>query len=325
MTLPSVAAKASARPQGWVAKMIHPLADRGVGQAGSFVSKTFELSEVRGTETLAITAWGLYRASINGQRVGEDVLTPGWTNYDARLAVQEYDVADLLQVGTNTIEISLADGWFRSPLMWTGSGLANIWGDKVGALAELRAERLGQALIATDGSWLSGETKVRKSGIYYGETFDARVQPTSSHGVEVLSFDPSVLIAQECSPVRELPVLVPIKSRQDDQGRTVHDFGQNIGGYVAFTGRGAAGSQVLFEHAEILDKDGSFYNVNYRSAEARVEYTFAGEGREEYRPTFTFQGFRYVRVTISGDAAIEFITARPYRSRRPASPPPIRW
>jgi hypothetical protein len=106
MTLPRSGTSVSARPEGWLAQMIHPLADHGVGQAGSFVSKTFELSEVRGSETLAITAWGLYRASINGRRVGQDVLTPGWTNYDARLAVQEYDVADLLTVGTNTIEIS---------------------------------------------------------------------------------------------------------------------------------------------------------------------------------------------------------------------------
>ena len=81
MTLPVAAATASARPEGWAGKMIHPLADRGVGQAGSFVTKTFELNEVHGSETLAVTAWGLYRASINGQRVGSDVLTPGWTNF----------------------------------------------------------------------------------------------------------------------------------------------------------------------------------------------------------------------------------------------------
>lgn len=314
MTLPRVAASATARPESWVARMIHPLADQGVGQAGSFVTRTFDLDAVRGTETLAITAWGLYRASINGRRVGKDVLTPGWTNYDARLAVQEYDVAELLRVGTNTIEISLGDGWFRSPLMWTGSGLANIWGDRIGALAELRARRLGEPLVVTDGSWSSGETSVRKSGIYFGEIVDARVKSVADHGVAILDFNPAVLIAQECLPVRELPALEPVKSWRDAQGRTVYDFGQNIGGYVAFSGRGTAGAHVLFEHAEILDKDGSFYNVNFRSAEARVEYIFAGEGREDYRPTFTFQGFRYARATITGEATIEVIAAVPITS-----------
>ena len=70
MMLPLVAANAFARPEGRIAKMIQPLADRGVGQAGSFVFETFDLGAVRGTETLSVTAWGLYRASINGQRVG---------------------------------------------------------------------------------------------------------------------------------------------------------------------------------------------------------------------------------------------------------------
>lgn len=294
--------------------MIHPLSDRGVGQPGSFVTTRFELSEVLGTETLLITAWGLYRASINGKRVGAEVLSPGWTNYDARLALQDYNVASLLQVGENTIEISLADGWFRSPLMWTGNGLANIWGDKIGAFAELRVAPLGQVVVATDASWKSGETPVRKSGIYFGETYDARVVQDAAYGVEVLGFNANVLVAQECAPVVEMAPLPSIKSWKDDQGRTVYDFGQNIGGYVAFEGHGAAGAKVLFEHAEILDKSGAFYNVNYRSAQAVVEYTFSGQGREAYRPTFSFQGFRYARATITGEATIETIVAVPITS-----------
>ncbi len=314
MTLPRAAVSATARPQGWQARMIHPLADQGVGKAGSFVTTTFELGQVLGTETLAITAWGLYRASINGRRVGHDVLTPGWTNYDARLSVQEYDIADLLQVGSNTIEISLGDGWFRSPLMWTGSGLANVWGEKIGALAEIRAARLGEPLLVTDASWTSGESQVRKSGIYFGEIFDARVKLVADQGVEVLDFDPGVLVAQECAPVGEMPGLAAVRTWKDAQGRTVYDFGQNIGGYVAFSGHGASGATVLFEHAEILDKDGTFYNVNFRSAEALVQYVFAGDAAEQYRPAFTFQGFRYARATITGDATIESIVAVPITS-----------
>jgi alpha-L-rhamnosidase len=314
MTLPRSGANPFARPDGWIARMIHPLSDRGVGQPGSFVTTEFSLDQVIGTETLLITAWGLYRATINGQRVGRDVLTPGWTNYDARLAIQSYAVADLLRPGINTISISLGDGWFRSPLMWTGNGLPNVWGDKVGAFAELRTAPEGPVVVATDGTWKSGEIQVRKSGIYFGEIFDARVTPAADHGVAELAFNPMVLVAQECAPVQEMDALVPIKTWTDAQGRHVYDFGQNIGGYVAFSGQGAAGAQVRFEHAEVLDKDGAFYNVNYRSAEAVVEYTFAGQGIEHYRPTFTFQGFRYVRATVTGDAAIEHITAVPITS-----------
>ena len=294
--------------------MILPLSDQGVGKPGCFVTTSFDIAQVAGTETLLITAWGLYQASINGQKVGADVLTPGWTNYDARLAFQEYGVAHLLRAGTNTIEISLADGWFRSPLMWTGNGLANIWGDKIGAFAELRSAPEGEVLVATDGTWKSGETAVRKSGIYFGETYDARLVQQASHGVEVVDFDTHVLVAQECDPVKEMPGLQPVRSWVDGEGRTIFDFGQNIGGYVSMMGHGASGAKILFEHAEILDKDGAFYNVNFRSAEAVVEYTFAGQGRETYRPTFTFQGFRYARATITGDATIEAIEAVPITS-----------
>ena len=314
MTLPRLGANPFARPEGWVARMIHPLSDRGVGQAGSFVTTEFELLEVQGTETLLATAWGLYRAAINGRRVGVDVLTPGWTNYDARLAIQSYPVADLLRPGRNTITIWLGDGWFRSPLMWTGNGLANVWGDNVGAFAELRSRADGDVLAATDRTWKSGETPVRKSGIYFGEIFDARVTPVADQGVEEVAFSPAVLVAQECAPVREMPALPPVKSWADDEGRTVYDFGQNIGGYIAFSGAGAAGARVRFEHAEILDKDRQFYNVNYRSAEAVVEYTFAGTGVEHYRPTFTFQGFRYARATVTGGASIDEIAAVPITS-----------
>ncbi|MCR6634473.1 alpha-L-rhamnosidase [Devosia sp.] len=314
MTLPRSAANPFARPDGWTARMIHPLSDQGVGRAGSFVSTSFELADVQGSETLFVTAWGLYRASINGRRVGAEVLSPGWTNYDARLAIQEYAVADLLKPGTNVIEISLGDGWFRSPLMWTGNGLANIWGEKIGAFAELRRAPEGQVLLASDGTWRSGETAVRKSGIYFGETYDARVRSAETHGVEVVDFDQRVLVAQECAPVQELQALQSIHSWRDAEGRTVYDFGQNIGGYIAFAGHGDAGASVLFEHAEILDKDGNFYNVNFRSAEAVVEYTFAGQGTETYRPTFTFQGFRYARATISGTATIDAIEAIPITS-----------
>jgi alpha-L-rhamnosidase len=312
---PAATIAAAREKHVWIARMIHPESDPGVGGASPFVTRTFDLDAVTGSERLRITAFGLYRAFINGKRVGSDQLTPGWTNYDKRLAFQTYPVADLLQPGTNRIDIWLGDGWFRSPLMWTGSGLANVWGEKLGALAELRRGADGeQLLLATDESWSSGETPIRKSGIYFGEIRDDRVVPSATGGVSVLPLDTGTLIEQECLAVKELAALPAAKSWQDDEGRTVHDFGQNIGGYVQLTARGSAGTRILIEHAEILDKDGHFYNVNFRSAQAQLEFVLRGEGNERYCPTFTFQGFRYARVTVEGDASISDIVAIPITS-----------
>lgn len=298
----------------WVAQMIHPLSDQGVETPASFVSKDFDLSGVAGNETLRISALGLYRCFINGKRVGNDLLTPGWTSYDARLSYQSYAVADLLVPGKNHIEIWLADGWLRSQMMWGEHPIFNTWGDKIGAIAELRNGTDAAPLLITDASWQSGELPIRKSGIYFGEIFDARIPANVSAGTEALAFDTAILIPHETTPVRELAPLPVVKSWADAEGRTVYDFSQNMGGYVAFTVTGHAGATVSVEHAEVLDKDGAFYNGNYRTAAARIDYTLAGIGEEHYRPHFTFQGFRYARVTISGNAQITAIEAVPISS-----------
>ena len=105
-------------------------------------------------------------------------------------------------------------------------------------------------------------------------------------------------------------------SFKDAEQRTIYDFGQNTAGYVAFTVEGEAGAKVIVEHAEVLDKDGNFYNQNLRSAEARLEYVLKGGGAESYRPHFTFQGFRYARVTITGKAEIAVDRSRSRSPRR---------
>ena len=272
------------------------------------------MSALKGDETLRISALGLYICFINGQRVGRDILTPGWTSYETRLSYQTYDVSSLLVAGENTIEIWLADGWMRSQMMWGKAPILNTWGDQIAAIAELRSASDDALLLATDASWESGELPVQKSGIYFGELFDARIKPVVSAGSEAISFDVSRLVAHETTPVRELAVLNPVKRWTDAEGREVYDFGQNVGGYVAYTVRGSAGAKVTMEHAEVLDQDGVFYNGNYRTAAAMTEYTLAGTGEEKYRPLFTFQGYRYARVTIEGEAEVTSVVSVPISS-----------
>ncbi len=309
----AIPAKTTART--WTAEMIRPLADQGVEHPATFVARTFALDAITGSETLFISALGLYRAFLNGQRIGNDLLTPGWTNYDKRLSYQTYSVADLLVPGENRLEIWLGDGWLRSKLMWTHNPLYNTWGKHIGAIAELCAAPDSAPLLVTDASWESGELPIRKSGIYFGEIFDARIAPRVTAGTALLNgFDKGTLLAQEATPVRELPAIAVVKSWPDAEGRTVYDFGQNAAGNVALRVSGSAGARVIVEHGEVLDPDGQFYNGNYRGADARLEYTLAGTGEESYTPTFTFQGYRYVRVTIEGDARILDIVSVPISS-----------
>ncbi|HZY67511.1 MAG TPA: family 78 glycoside hydrolase catalytic domain, partial [Devosia sp.] len=304
----------SEKAAGWTAQMIRPLADKGVGTRAPFLRKTFTLSSRGGAGTLTISALGLYRAFLNGTRVGNDQLTPGWTVYTHRLSYQTYDVTDLLRDGENTVDIWLGDGWLRSQMGWKTQNSLNTWGSEIGAIAELTVG--GELVLATDTSWESGVLPILKSGIYFGEIYDAREETlTAGNGsAPVGDFDHGRLIPHETAAVQELEPFGVARSFSDSEGRTVYDFSQNIGGYVSFVVRGARGARVVVEHAEILDKDGQFYNVNYRTAEARIEYTLKGEGEERYTPTFTFFGFRYARVTIEGDATIVSIEAIPISS-----------
>jgi alpha-L-rhamnosidase len=309
---------AHASRRQWAAAMVRPLADEGVGKPASFLRQKFSVRTVTGSEVLRISAYGLYRCFINGQRVGEDLLTPGWTCYDKRLSYQIYPVAPLLKEGDNVIDIWLADGWFRSQLHWTSEAIYNTWGTHIAAIAEIRAGEREDApvLVKTDDTWKSGSLPVLRSGIYFGEIYDARregARPRQGSAV-IAEFDQATLVPHEVTPVRELAPLPVKESWTLGKGRTVYDFGQNNGGYAAFTVRGKRGARVIVEHSEILTPAGDLDNANYRSADARLEYVLKGEGEESYRPIFTFQGFRYARVRIKGEAEITSIVSVPITS-----------
>lgn len=311
MTAPAL----SATPSFLHAQMIQPGTDAGVGSPAPFLSTTFELTGQPEQDTqLSITALGLYRCFINGKRVGNDLLTPGWTAYDLRLSYQTYAVADLLQTGTNHIEIWLADGWLRSQMMWRDVALFNTWGDKLAAMAEIRTTD-NQVLVATSDRWKSGLTAIQKSGIYLGEHFDARAkQLEATQGVNVLEFDSSILVSHETTPVRELKPFKATSQWQDSHGRIIVDFGQNLAGYVRFTVEAQPGDQVLIEHSEIVGPNREFDNRNYRTAAAEIRYICKGVGAEQYQPHFTFMGYRYARVTLSGKAKLTSIESIPISS-----------
>lgn len=295
----------------WTARMISPKTDQGTGARSPFARGCFVLDHIPAKAVLRISALGLYRCFINRHRVGDDQLTPGWTCYNDRLSYQTYDVASLLKPGKNVVDVWLGDGWYRSSLLWAPVAMENIWGDTLGVIAEIIAD--DAVVLSTDTDWTAGLTPVLKNGIYFGEIYDAREEGGEATAACVLhpTFDPKVLIAHETNGVKELASLPSQRRFADEDGRTIHDFGQNCAGYVALEVRGKAGARVIVEHAEVLDQDGRFSNINMRSAAARIEYTLRGDGVERYRPMFTFQGFRYARVTVVGEAEVVSITSIP--------------
>ncbi|PRX10698.1 UNVERIFIED_ORG: alpha-L-rhamnosidase [Martelella mediterranea] len=298
----------------WQADMIAPTVDQGQGTRQSFVSASFTAS-AGARPKLFISALGLYRAFVNSKRVGDDLLTPGWTCYDDRIAYQAYDLSDLVEEGENRIEIWLGDGWYRSQMMWKHQMVLNCWGERIAAIAEIVDG--SDVILKTDAAWKSGLSPVTRSGIYYGEDYDARLETLEETGsVDVLDFDTDTLVAHETFPVRALQSNDPVESWTDSDGRSIYDFGQNAGGYVRITVRGKSGASVYVDHAEVLGPEKAFDKRNYRSARAAMRYTLKGEGTENYAPLFTFTGFRYARTAIEGEAEILAIEQVPISSIR---------
>ena len=242
--------------------------------------------------TLSVSCLGIYKVSVNGIRLGEQVLTPGLTNYSSRIQYQSYDVTDVL-TDKNGIEISVGPGWAVGHYGLKNS--YNLWSDSVEAVAELEIlfDDGTSEILATDDSWQVYTTEVTYADIYRGETVDKTAEISClGNAVSAKSFP---LVQQIGADIIENEVLSAVKLIITPEGDRVIDFGQNMTGYVSLNIKGNRGDRVVLSFAETLDKDGNFYNANYRTAASPVTYVLSGE-KDSFKPSYSFQGFRYVRL-----------------------------
>ena len=268
--------------------------------------KEFRLNGAIKAARAYVTCRGLYQMELNGQVVGDQLFTPGWTAYIHRLQYQSYDVTELLKNGANCVGVILGDGWYRGRLVWQDR--RNLYGDKVALLAQIEVEYQDgrREIVSTDSTWKASTGPILKSDIYDGEVYDARLEiddwskpgldDSAWSAVTVASHSKELLVAPAGVPVRAMEQIKPVKIIQTPQGETVVDMGQNMVGWVRIRVQGPVGTHIKLRHAEMLDAQGSFYTENLRTAKQTVEYITRGKGQEVYEPHFTFQGFRYVAV-----------------------------
>lgn len=291
----------------WKAKWIQPgYKEDTINQASPYFRKTFSTSKKIASATAFITSLGLYEAFINGKRVGDAYLTPGWTSYNKRLQYQLYDVTSLLTSGTNVFGVALGSGWYRGFIGF--SGQKNFYGKDLALLAQIEIAYTDgtKETITTDESWKSSTGSILTSEIYHGETIDARKEKTGWntptftdtdwHGVKIKTSDTPPLIATYNEPIRKKEIFKSIKTITTPKGEKVLDFGQNLVGWVQVKIKGNAGDKITLYHAEVLDKEGNFYTENLRPAKQKNEYILKGSGEEFFEPHFTFQGFRYIKI-----------------------------
>jgi alpha-L-rhamnosidase len=288
--------------------------------------KTFPVSGQVARARLYITAQGVYEAEVNGQRIGDYFLAPGWTAYDGRLQYQTYDITSALSSGTTSINclgVRVAEGWFCGRIGFEG-GHRNIWGPHPALMAQLEityycSDSDGQTqteTICTDASWMVTRGPIRLAEIYDGEKYDATMEvPFWSSSAEVdtaSSFssaywepvqilaplpDSVQLTAGFAEPVRRIETVQPVQKIISPSGATLVDFGQNLVGYVRLKKvRGPRGHKITLTHAEVLER-GELGTRPLRVCKATDEYVLRGGAAEEqYEPRFTFHGFRYAQV-----------------------------
>jgi alpha-L-rhamnosidase len=292
----------------WNARFVTPDWDEDTSQPqpGPLMRRAFDVKPGVKQARLYITALGVYEPYLNGEKVGDHVLAPGWTSYKHRLRYQTFDVTAQLREGRNALGAMLGDGWYRGRLSF-GGGRRNIYGDRLALLAQLEIvyEDGTTEQVITDQDWRAARGPVQAADIYDGESYDARQEQPGWNtpgfddsgwvGVRPLERDLATLFAPSGPPVRRIEVLAPDSISQSPSGKTIVDFGQNLVGWLRITVSGPAGLTITFQHAEVLE-NGELSIRPLRSAKATDQYTLRGEGEETWEPRFTFHGFRYAQV-----------------------------
>lgn len=319
-------------PSDWTAQWIgpdEPYVPAPAERPGYALHKTFTLDAAPECARAYATAHGIYELFINGQRAGDQQLTPGSTSYNTTLQVQAYDVTALLRPGTNTVRAVLTDGWYRGTFGYTRD--ADIYGTHTALLMQLEIQSgESSTVIGTEGSWLVSGTEIVSADLMAGQRVDFRVPtrgaltdaaaPTGSAAVvRPGSYDK--LTGPVAPPARIVEELVPVSVTRLASGHQVVDFGQNIHGWVRLTRLGGPGEPVTLVYGEALDADGEVTQDHLRPHDFRNPGQFLPAGQvdlvtasgapgEVFEPRHTTHGFQYASVQrLAPDLAAEDISA----------------
>lgn len=299
-----------------------------------YLRRTIELAAAPARARLRVSSLGIHEVRINGRKVGDEHLAPGWTAYQERIVVTTHDVTPMLVQGTNALGAVLSDGWYRGRLGWRGK--SEHYGTRLGLIAQLEvvyADGRSETFV-TDDSWRASTGSIASSSIYDGTVIDLSLEP---HGwdragfddaawspVDLLDVDHSVFEPRVGPPVRTVAEFAGALVARG--GSTRVDLAQNISGWVRLRVQGAAGSTVTVRHAEVLETDGALHTAALRSARATDIYVLDRDGEHVLEPVFTFHGFQFAEVhgaEVMEATGVAISSDTPIRGRFSCSDPAL--
>lgn len=279
--------------QKWEAKWIKPQPEDTYHPT---FEKEFQVKENIASARLYISGLGLYACKINGKRVGDEILTPYYSDYNTDVQYQTFDIKEYLSK-SNKIVIELGNGWYKG--FFGLEGRDKNWGSEFQTIAEIRIRYSDKTeeVVSTDESWLYYGSDTEGSDIYHGEIINHLLWEGKENPKKkpVEGSIKGTLRERYSLPLKEHEEMKVKKVIHTPAGETVLDFGQNFAGYVQFHCNLKKGTKIVLDYGEIL-QHGNFYNANYKTAKAHFIYVSNGKD-EIVKPQFTYYGFRYVRVT----------------------------
>ena len=290
----------------WHASFITPVGVMSTGEPAPVLHGVVTVPGDFLSARLYMSAMGLYVARLNGDRVGDVELAPGWTAYSERLRYQTYDVTSQIVEGENTLDLLVGRGWWHGRIGFEGR--SEVYGPVVAGLAQLEVTLASGEVVslATDASWTATPSGITANTLLDGQATDLRHDGGETVGVEVVERGATALVAPDGPPVR-ITEIVPVSSIEErPAGVTRIDTGQNLVGWLRLTVRGDAGAVVTVRHAEVLEH-GELGTRPLRTAKATDTYVLTGEGDEICEPCFTFHGFRYAEVSGAEVVAVEAV------------------
>ena len=315
--LPTVACLAAlaaigGRAEDWNAKWIAAQPDGEVPATRMPIfRRAFRLEKPVERAVIDISGLGQYELTVNGRKIGDAELTPGWTDYRKTVLYNTFDVTAELQAGDNALGVMLGNGFFHVPrVRGRYTKLTSSFGQpKLTARLRVTFRGGGGVEIDSDRQWKRHPGPIVFSHVYGGEDYDARLEEPGWNrpGFDDGGWEPALevsgpggrLVAQTTPVSRVMDVFRTVRTTEPSAGVRVYDLGQNFSGWPGIAVRGRAGASLKLTPGELLASDGLVSQVSSGGPQW-FTYTLKGEGEETWSPRFSYYGFRYLQVEGDG-------------------------